>query len=390
MPEYCLIFDKDINLMEFKNTYILPRMRQINFLLVSVWFCVLPTTKTHAQNNKTFTVVIDAGHGGKDPGNRGNGFYEKKIALSIALKTGALLKKQKGIKVVYTRSSDTFIPLSKRADIANKAKADLFVSIHCDAHTSNAFGAGTFVLGLHRNKDNFRISQKENSVIFLEDDYEQRYDGFDPNNPESVISLVLMQEDYLNQSIEAANFIQQSFVNNLKRKNRTVKQAGFLVLRNTYMPSVLVETGFLTNKREGSYLNSRKGQDEMSRAIAKAVLGYKSSLDGTLFTGEIREDEVVSTKPVESKPSTNAPIFKVQIAASTKKLATEAYNFKGLTPISSTKNGNIYRYYYGTFTSYKQARSAIAVAVQKGYKGAYVKAFVKDKEVSITREMKSN
>ena len=209
----------------------------------------------YAQNDKPFIVVIDAGHGGKDPGNRGNKYYEKKIVLSIALKTGAILEKEKGVNVVYTRKSDKYVTLNGRASVANKAKADLFVSIHCDAHNSNAYGAGTFVLGLHRNQDNFRISQKENAVIFLEDNYEKEYDGFDPNNPESVISLVLMQEDYLNQSIEAANYIQQSFVKNLKRKNRTVKQAGFLVLRNTYMPSVLVETGFLTNSKEGAYLN---------------------------------------------------------------------------------------------------------------------------------------
>mgnify|MGYP003327589504 CR=1 FL=1 len=195
-------------------------------------------------------MCIRDSHGGKDPGNRGNNYYEKKIALSVALKTGALLKKEKDVRVVYTRTTDRYVTLNGRASIANKAKADLFVSIHCDAHNSNAYGAGTFVMGLHRNKDNFRISQKENSVIFLEDNYEQEYDGFDPNNPESVISLVLMQEDYLNQSIEAASFIQNSFVSNLKRKNRTVKQAGFLVLRNTYMPSVLVELGFLTNKKE--------------------------------------------------------------------------------------------------------------------------------------------
>ena len=263
--------------------------------------------------------------------------------------------------------------------------ADLFVSIHCDAHNSNAYGAGTFVLGLHRNQDNFRISQKENAVIFLEDNYEQEYDGFDPNNPESVISLVLMQEDYLNQSIEAANYIQQSFVKNLKRKNRTVKQAGFLVLRNTYMPSVLVETGFLTNSREGAYLNSKRGQTEMSRAIAKAIMKYKSSLDGTLFTGL-----VMDTLPVETTSSSAAATtFRIQIAASTKKMALKPYNFKGLSDISRIKTGSLYRYYYGSFSSYKLAKRAVSKLAKKGYKGAYIKAFEGNKEVSITYEMKS-
>ena len=184
-----------------------------------------------------------------------------------------------GVKVVFTRKRDVFVDLYKRAKIANDANADLFISIHCDAHNSNAYGAGTFVLGLHANERNFKIAQKENSVIYMEDDYEQKYDGFDPNNPESVISLVLMQEEYLEQSIVAANYIQEFFVNDLNRKDRKVKQAGFLVLRNTYMPSVLVETGFLTNKTEGKYLNSTKGQNEISSSVSKAILKYLSNLD---------------------------------------------------------------------------------------------------------------
>ena len=145
---------------------------------------------------------------------------------------------------------------------------------------------------MHRNKDNFRIAQKENSVIFLEDDYETTYDGFDPNNPESVISLVLMQEAYLAQSIEAASTIQKSFVTNLNRKDRTVKQAGFLVLRETYMPSVLVEVGFLTNKKEGEYLNSKRGQQEMANTIAKAILNYKKQLDASVGSQQASNEKL--------------------------------------------------------------------------------------------------
>jgi N-acetylmuramoyl-L-alanine amidase len=390
MPEYCLIFDKDFSLFGFKNTHILSSMR----LIVAVSFFLvlgfLVPRKLYAQSQKPFTVVIDAGHGGKDPGNRGNSYYEKKIVLSIALKTGALLKKEKGVKVVYTRTTDEYITLNGRANIANKAKADLFVSIHCDAHNSNAYGAGTFVLGLHRNQDNFRISQKENSVIFLEDNYEQEYDGFDPNNPESVISLVLMQEDYLNQSIEAANHIQQSFVKNLKRKNRTVKQAGFLVLRNTYMPSVLVETGFLTNPKEGAYLNSKRGQNEMSRAIANAIMQYKASLDGTLFNGLVIDTASINNDNIEHQKNANPIVYRIQIAASTKNIKTASYNFKGLTPITRVQKGNLYRYFYGDFTSYRKAKATLKNVTAKGYKGAYIKAFKNGLEVSITPEMKSN
>ena len=365
----------------------------MHFIKIALLFTAIVLSfqiKLYAQNNKLFTVVIDAGHGGKDPGNRGNKYYEKKIALNIALKTGTILEKEKGVKVVYTRKSDVYITLNGRARIANKSKADLFVSIHCDAHNSDAYGAGTFVLGLHRNQDNFRISQKENAVIFLEDNYQQEYDGFDPNNPESLISLVLMQEDYLNQSIEAANYIQESFVKNLKRKNRTVKQAGFLVLRNTYMPSVLVETGFLTNSKEGAYLNSKRGQTEMSRAIAKAIMKYKSSLDGTLFTGLVMDTfplETTSSSTTSSNKSTTT--FRIQIAASTKKIALKPYNFKGLSDISRIKTGSLYRYYYGSFSSYKLAKRAVPKLAKKGYKGAYIKAFEGNKELSITHEMKS-
>jgi len=378
-------------LVRFKNTYILSSMR----LIIAVTFITLVGFSNHhklyAQNDKPFTVVIDAGHGGKDPGNRGNSYYEKKIVLNIALKTGELLKKENGVKVVYTRTSDKYITLNGRANIANKAKADLFVSIHCDAHNSNAYGAGTFVLGLHRNQDNFRIAQKENSVIFLEDNYEQEYDGFDPNNPESVISLVLMQEDYLNQSIEVANHIQQSFVQNLKRKNRTVKQAGFLVLRNTYMPSVLVETGFLTNAKEGAYLNSKKGQDEMSKAIARAIMKYKSSLDGTLFDGLVMDENPAEQhSPIANTTNTPAVIYRIQIAASTRKMKTASYNFKGLAPITRLQKGSLYRYYFGEFTSYKKAQATLKNVAAKGYKGAYIKAFSGEEEVSITPEMKSN
>ena len=232
-------------------------LRYINFFLCIV-FLYSFNVNSQATNND-YVVVIDPGHGGKDPGNRGNGYYEKNIVLNIALNVGSdLTKNNKNLKVIYTRKDDRFIDLYKRAQIANNANADLFISIHCDAHNSNAYGAGTFVLGLHANERNFKIAQKENSVIFLEEDYEEKYDGFDPNNPESVISLVLMQEEYLDQSIIAADYIQDFLVKDLNRKDRKVKQAGFVVLRNTYMPSVLVETGFLTNKIEGKYLNSSK------------------------------------------------------------------------------------------------------------------------------------
>ena len=339
------------------------------------------------QDKDVFTVVLDAGHGGKDSGNRGNQYYEKHIALTVTLKIGAILKKNPDINIIYTRKNDVFIPLNKRADIANSAKADLFVSIHCDAHTSNAYGAGTFVLGLHENDRNFRIAQKENSVIFLEEDYEKNYDGFDPNNPESVISLVLMQETYLDQSIQAANTIQQSFVRNLERKNRTVKQAGFLVLRNTYMPSVLVELGFLTNKIEGAYLNSKKGQNEMSEAIAKAIVSYKNLLQSDLQEDVVFED---SSSNTEENNLGSEYTFRVQISASKTMLEPKSFNFKGLSPIKRLKSGSLYKYFLGNATSYEKAKEMQQRAIEKGYSGSFVVAFQGEEIVPLNNALKRN
>ena len=339
------------------------------------------------ETKEDFIVVLDAGHGGKDTGNRGNGYYEKYIALNITKMIGAKLQKQKGIKVIFTRKDDRFIPLKNRARIANQADADLFISIHCDAFTSpKAYGAGTFVLGLHRTKDNFRIAQKENSVIFLEDDYETTYDGFDPNNPESVISLLLMQETYQGQSIEAANTIQKSFVRNLNRKDRTVKQAGFLVLRETYMPSVLVEVGFLTNKKEGQYLNSKRGQQEMAATISKAILNYKDQLAASVSTTavdqKVSEEVNIPTEAVKDEKQTSPVnsgkrgiVFKVQIAASSRSLELTKANFKGLRGVSVLKGDKLYRYFYGQANQYKAVKRLKQKAIKAGYEHAFIVAF---------------
>ena len=331
------------------------------------------------NNNEKFTVVLDPGHGGKDPGNTGNGYYEKKIALEIALKVGAELEKRDDIKVIYTRKKDVFVNLFKRAEIANKAKADLFISIHCDSHTSNAYGAGTFVLGLHANQRNFEIAKNENSVIFKEENYEQKYDGFDPNNPESVISLVLMQEDYLDQSIVLADLIQKAFVSDLNRRNRTVKQAGFIVLKYTYMPSVLVETGFLTNKKEGAYLNSKKGQREMAISIANGILKYKTRFKNELIVGPINSfnyDESVS----EVKDDY---YLKIQIASSKKRIPLKSYNFKGLKGLSINKTGDLYRYFFEKTNDYLTAEELLSKAKKVGYNDAIIVAFKNDTKISI-------
>ena len=369
--------------LSYSPHFIIRRKRYLFYFLFILF--ISPNALLNAQE-KPFVVVLDAGHGGHDSGNRGNGYFEKKIALTIALKIGKQLENNKDFKVIYTRKSDVFVDLIERANIANRSDADLFISIHCDAFSSSrAFGAGTFVLGLHENERNFKVAQKENSVIFLEKDYEKNYDGFDPNDPESVISLILMQETYLDQSIAAASSIQQSFVKNLNRKDRTVKQAGFIVLKYTYMPSVLIETGFLTNASEGAFLNSAKGQNSMADAIARAIINYKKQRDASFQTNVVTAE---ATNSQSFSDTASDIVFKVQIAASKKKLEPVSYNFKGLTFISLEKSGKLYRYYYQKSSSYDSAKKYVKEAQNKGFKNAFLVAFDGENKISIEEALK--
>ncbi len=343
------------------------------------------TNKHHINTTKKFVVVLDAGHGGKDPGNTGNGFKEKDIALKVVLEVGKELEKNPNIKVVYTRKTDVFIDLFVRGKIANNANADLFVSVHCNSHHSSAHGTETFVLGTHKNNTNFEVAKKENAVIFLEDDYEKNYAGFDPNSPESVMSILISQEEYLDQSILLASLIQDKFTNVLKRKNRGVKQAGFIVLHQTVMPSVLIEIGFLTYNQEGTYLNSKKGQKEIATSIINAILEYKNSVDNYVTNA-------YQNTPIEQntlKDSTSNITFKVQIAASSKALETEPYNFKGLDNISRIKEGNLYKYFYGITNSYDATKQLEQEAKKKGYKSSFVVAFKDGIKIDLIDALKS-
>lgn len=228
---------------------------------------------------KPFTVVIDAGHGGKDPGAVGKTLKEKDINLRVALALGKLLECEKDINVVYTRKTDVFVELSERANIANKNKADLFVSIHTNASASNksVSGTETYTLGMHRAASNLEVAKRENSAIMLEKDYEQRYEGFDPKSAESYIIFELMQDQHMKQSVSLAQRIQNQFANTAKRNNRGVYQAGFLVLHATSMPSVLVEVGYITTPSEEQYLATQTATDNLSRSIFNAIKQYKSN-----------------------------------------------------------------------------------------------------------------
>ncbi|QLE00297.1 N-acetylmuramoyl-L-alanine amidase [Galbibacter sp. BG1] len=353
---------------------------------------VFPFSKNQSKNDK-FTVVLDAGHGGHDPGNMGNGFKEKDIALKIVLQVGAILEQDPNIKVIYTRKDDSFVDLYVRGKIANEAKADLFVSVHCNSHNSSAHGTETFVLGLHANERNFEVAKKENSVIYLEDDYEVNYAGYDINSPESFIGLTIMQEEFLDQSISLAKSIQDNFTGRLKRVDRGVKQAGFIVLHQTFMPSVLVETGFLTYKPEGSYLNSSKGKSDMATSIASAIIKYKKHVDenvGGDFSYEVEDHSLPPVSNKNTSVETAAGVtFRVQIAAGSNSIETKSYNFKGLSPISREKEGSVYRYYYGETVNYEAVKQLQQEAINKGYRSSFIVAFKSGEKVKVSSVVNS-
>jgi len=364
----------------------------IVFLVLTFITSLTCFTALQAQEDK-FVVVLDAGHGGHDSGNLGNGYKEKNIALNVTLEIGKELEKNKNIKVIYTRKTDVFIELHERANIANRADADLFVSIHCNAHSSQAAGTETFVLGEKNTGRNFEVAKRENEVIFLEDNYEQHYEGFDPSSPESTIAIGIEQEVYVEQSIVLARKIEDNFINNAKRKSRGLKQASLLVIRNTYMPSVLVEVGFLTNNKEGAYLNTKSGQSKMAKAIKDAILSYKAEIDQNVGSS-ILGTEKLDTETVETLE--NLPLeyegitFKVQIAASSKDLETKPYNFKGLSDISKLKVGKLYKYFYGSTSDYNKVKQLQEEAKSKGYTSSFVVAYnKKGEQIELEEALKS-
>lgn len=334
---------------------------------------------TIKAQKKDFVVVLDAGHGGKDPGKHAfKKYYEKDIALKIVLETGKLLEKEPNIKVVYTRKKDVFVELKDRGKIANRADADLFVSVHCNAHHTQAYGAETYVLGLHVNDENFEVAKAENEVILLEDNYQEKYKGFNPNSPESVIGLTLMQEEYLDQSIQLASIIQEGFTKKMKRRDRGVKQAGFVVLHQTYMPSVLVETGFITNRVEGPFLNSAKGQKNFSNSIYQSIKKYVEQINVntiSIASNEIRENRPAKTNNSEQTQELKDVQFKVQIAAGSRKLATKSYNFNGLTGVERVQFGKSYKYYLGNTSDYSEVQELQKAAKRKGFSSAFIVAF---------------
>jgi len=311
----------------FSKIFVFFKSESLNVVyFVFIFFIIYLNSSVLQAQQKTFTIVLDAGHGGRDPGNLGTKRYkthEKDIALDVTLKVGRLLKQNiRGLKVLYTRTKDVYPDLWKRAELANKSNADLFVSIHCNSFKSTVYGTETYVLGLNRNKTNLEVAKRENDVILLEKDHEKHYQ-YNPNSPESIIGLTLMQEEYLDKSIELAQLIQNSFVKNAKRYSRGIKQAGLIVLHQTFMPSVLVEIGFLTNRKEEDYLNSKSGQFRIANAIAFAIKKYVTHTE---------QNEITINNNIPIKKSPKVAVNNKEKSKVVKKKLDNNQQIKKVTP----------------------------------------------------------
>tara|TARA_B110000046_G_scaffold183411_1_gene219497 strand:+ start:85 stop:1224 length:1140 start_codon:yes stop_codon:yes gene_type:complete len=341
-------------------------------------------------------VVIDAGHGGKDPGNLGTGRYsltEKDVTLDVSNKLAEYIrKKMPDVKVILTRTGDSFPKLSSRVKIANNAEADVFISIHCDAFTTeNARGCGTYVMGMHKTEESLNSAMRENASIFKEDNYEDNYDGFDPNDPDTYIALSLRQNVFIDNSLQLGSLIQNQFRDKVGRKDRGVRQAGYYVISFTTMPSVLVELGFLTNPNEEDFLQSEDGRTYMASALFRAFREYRN-----IHKPQITNEPIVepaNESEIEPKPQhTDGVTFSVQIASSPTELDKSDPVFRGLQNVDMYLSGGQYKYTTGLFGVAEDAHVKKRELRDQGFSGAFVAAFKDGKRVpmsSILEEIKS-
>ncbi len=382
--------------------------------LVSILIVALVPTMLFAQSATGYqlrSVIIDAGHGGKDPGAIGTGRHtdtEADVALAVSLKLrNYILKFYDNVEVIMTRDTDEFIELRQRTKVANDAKADLFISIHCNTNgNSSASGTETYVIGVSKEKSNLEVAKRENQVITLEDNYEEHYEGFDPSAPETMVGLSMMHQTYLGNSILLADLVQKQFSERVGRKSRGVKQAGYWVISYTMMPSVLIELGFISNRAEEDFLNSEKGQVYMASAIYRAFKEYKIKLEGVDNSKEAKGKQAPKSEKTETKtpPVPNAPKttpvagldisketrsvvadleYRVQVGTSTKKLELKSYNFKGHGNISMNKNGKHYVYYLGRYSDFYKGLEFQRKLWEEAFKDCFLVAFYKGKEISL-------
>lgn len=363
-------------------------MRRISLLIILLAMVV-------STSAKDFTVVIDAGHGGKDPGalSANKKIREKDITLKVALMVGeAIAKNHPEVKVLYTRKTDVFVGLNDRARIANRAEADLFISIHTNAAKNrSAKGAETYILGIEeeRTERNLDIAKRENGVIFLEDNHEKQYANFNPNSPESYIIFEYMQSEFVKESIHMAQYVQENLTSEANRHDRGVRQAGFLVLHATSMPSVLVELGYISNNEEASYLASSNGQKRLSQCIIKAFDNYYTDLkkQSTVSTPDKGTAQTTTKAKNEETVKSSAqaadekhPVFKVQFLSSSTKLKQGDKAFKGLNPVEHYYDKGLYKYTYGSTTDYNEI-VRLKKKVNEKFKDAFIVAFIRDERI---------
>lgn len=361
-----------------------PYRNRCYLLFLGVFLLFFTTIPLIAQDRK-FTVVIDPGHGGKDPGAVGSSSKEKDIVLLVGQKVGKLIEKNHpDVNVLYTRNDDRFVELNKRAEIANRAHADLFLSIHCNAldrKRTSPQGVETFVLGLHRSKDNLDVAKAENAVIMYEDDYSVKYEGFNPNEPESYIIFEFMANEFLAQSVYLASIVQNQLVSNSKRVNRSVRQAGFLVLREVAMPSILIELGYISNKQEEQYLKSASGQASLSNSIYNGFKEYKREYDKKSYV--FTNGKTPSSHSGDSRASTAVSAgkeYRIQFLTSSRRYDNGASVFKGLSPVNYYTDGQTYKYTYATTTSPEEIKKSLR-EVHKKFKDAFIIEFVNGERV---------
>lgn len=370
-----------------ENLKSINRVRNI-LLFITCFFLLESTAQTTAELPTIKTVVIDAGHGGKDPGCHGASAHEKHVCLSIALKLGDMIKKKyPNVKVVYTRDKDVFVELDERANIANKAKADLFICIHANAASPSAYGTETYVLGLHKTESQQKVAERENSTIYLEDDKGAKYKDFDMS-PDAIIARQIQLSVFLDQSINFADKLQKEF-KRLGRYDRGVKQAGFLVLYKTTMPSVLIETGFLTNPNEEKFLADTSGQRKMASAMFTAFENYKNELEGvdnkTKNTNNSGVEVVNNSSSVDPKDQV---VFRVQIETSDKEIALTSPKFKGMKVFEYTQD-NLFKYTVGEFKmDFKGANEYKNQMREQGFQHAFVVAFMNGERINLEKAIK--
>ncbi len=383
-------FFYEICLMNIITHKIITRLftRTSLLLLLSITtFCFGKRLYAQDESYHIKTVVIDAGHGGRDPGALGKSSREKDIVLNISLKLGGYIEKYfPGVKVVYTRKTDVFIPLNKRSEIANKNKADLFISIHANAnHNSRIRGTETYTLGLHKTEENLAVAMKENAVMQYEDDWSTKYEGFDPKNPASYIIFNLMQGVNRDKSISMAELTEHQFKHRVGRHSRGVREAGFWVLKQVSMPSILVEVGFISNPTEEKFLKTTQGQDYLASAIFRAFRAYKDKIEQTsVVLSKQEENEKIIEKVIGEEKNTKEVEYCIQIKSSSKQIPLNSRTFKNLNDIKERKIDGIYKYTVGSTTDYNEILKLQRV-IRKKINDCFVVAFYNGKRISLSK-----